>query len=54
MTTKLIVLLIVGGLVLGLLAWMIVRAWHYRRHHPEETYWPYYGNLKKENENETI
>jgi hypothetical protein len=50
MTTKLIILLSLGGLVLGGLAWSIVRAWRYRSNHPEETYWPYSGDLK-ENEN---
>lgn len=51
MTTKLIILLSLGAVVLGGLAWSIVRAWRYRRNHPEETYWPYSGDLKeKENE----
>ena len=36
MSTKLIVLLIVGALVLITLACMLVRAWRYRRNHPEE------------------
>ena len=27
------------------LACMLVRAWRYRRDHPEETYWPYNGGL---------
>ena len=45
MSTKLIILLIVGALALGTLVWMIVRAWRYRRNHPEETYWPYNGGL---------
>ena len=36
MTTKLIILLAIGALVLGMLAWLIVRAWRYRRNHPGE------------------
>ena len=36
MSTKLIILLIVGALALGILVWMLVRAWRYRRNHPEE------------------
>ena len=39
MNTKLIILLIAGTMVLGLLAWMIVRAWRYRRHNPNENFW---------------
>lgn len=45
MSTKLIVLLIIGALVLITLACILVRAWRYRRNHPEETYWPYNGGL---------
>ncbi len=41
MTTKMIILLTVGALVLGTLVWQIVRAWRYRSTHPDETYWPY-------------
>ena len=36
MTTKLIILLTIGLIVLGLLVWMIVRAIRYRRNHPNE------------------
>ena len=35
MTTKLIILLAIGLIVLGLLVWMIVRAWRYRKDHPD-------------------
>ena len=36
MTTKLIILLAIGLIVLGLLVWMIVRAWRYRKNHPDD------------------
>lgn len=36
MTTKLIVLLGVGAVVLAAIVWMIVRAIRYRRNHPDE------------------
>ena len=41
MNTKLIVILVVGLLVLAAIVWQLVRAWRYRRSHPDETYWPY-------------
>ena len=41
MKSKQIILLVVGLTVLGLLAWQLIRAWRYRRSHPDETYWPY-------------
>ena len=41
MTTKLIILIAIGVLVLAGLTWLIVRAWRYRRDHPEEIFWPY-------------
>ncbi len=50
MTTKLIILLSFGTLVLGVLIRQIVRAWRYRRDHPDEVYWPYNRpNEKPEN-----
>lgn len=51
MTTKLITLIILGVVVLGGIAWCIVRAWRYRRDHPKEVYWPYndmQGDKEKE------
>ena len=33
--------MVLGGVVLGALVWQIVRAWRYRRDHPEEIFWPY-------------
>ena len=36
MTTKLIILTVLGAVVLAALAYMIVRAWRYRRNHPDE------------------
>ncbi len=36
MTTKMIILLAIGLIVLGLLVWMIVRAWRYRKNHPDD------------------
>ena len=39
MNTKLIILLIAGAMVLGLLAWMIVRAWRYRRKKKKKNFW---------------
>lgn len=56
MTTKLIILIILGVVVLGGIAWCIVRAWRYRRDHPKEVYWPYndmQGDKEKE-EKKTI
>ena len=47
MTTKMIILLALGLLILGGLTWLIVRAWRYRKNHPDEIYWPY--NAPKEN-----
>ncbi|MCR5589449.1 MAG: hypothetical protein K6F72_07525 [Bacteroidales bacterium] len=41
MSTKLIILLSIGALVLGVLVWFIIKAWRYRRDHPNEVYWPY-------------
>ncbi len=41
MSLKLIFLIAVGGLALGLLVGLLVRAFRYRRNHPDETYWPY-------------
>ena len=41
MTLKLIALTVLGAVVLTILAGMIVRAWRYRRNHPDEVYWPY-------------
>ena len=52
MNLKLIILLSFGALVLGALIWQIVRAWRYRRDHPDEILWPYSGDLndkKKKN-----
>lgn len=45
MSTKLIILLSLGALVLGTLFWQIVRAWRYRKNHPDEIFWPYNGIL---------
>lgn len=47
MTTKLIILIVVGLLVFGALLCIIVKAWRYRRNHPDEIYWPYNGPLHK-------
>ena len=47
MTTKLIILIVVGILVFGALLCIIVKAWRYRRNHPDEVYWPYNGPLHK-------
>ncbi len=47
MTTKLIILIVVGLLVFGALVYVIVKAWRYRRNHPDEVYWPYNGPLHK-------
>lgn len=41
MTIKLMILIVLGGIVLGALVWLIIRAWRYRRDHPDEIYWPY-------------
>jgi len=41
MTTKLIILIAIGILVLAGLIWLIIRAWRYRRDHPNEIFWPY-------------
>ena len=49
MNLKLILLLAIGLLVLGAIAWQLVRAWRYRRNHPDETYWPY-NDPKEDNE----
>lgn len=51
MTLKLIIIIIVALLVLGILAWQLVRAWRYRRNHPNETYWPY-NDTKESDENQ--
>ena len=47
MTTKLIIIIVVGLLVFGALLCIIVKAWRYRRNHPDEVYWPYNGPLHK-------
>ena len=47
MTTKLIILVAIGLLVFGALLCIIVKAWRYRRNHPDEVYWPYNGPLHK-------
>ena len=47
MSTKLIILLSIGALVLGVLVWFIIKAWRYRRDHPDEVYWPY-NDMKSE------
>ena len=52
MTTKLIILLVLGLLVLGALVWLIVRAWRYRQAHPNEILWPYNGELNDGKESE--
>lgn len=41
MTTKLIILIAIGILVLAGLIWFIIRAWRYRRDHSNEIFWPY-------------
>lgn len=41
MTTKLIILIAIGILVLAGLIWLIIRAWRYRRVHSNEIFWPY-------------
>jgi heme/copper-type cytochrome/quinol oxidase subunit 2 len=41
MNLKLNILLLLGVVVLGILTRLIVRAWRYRRDHPDEIYWPY-------------
>jgi len=51
MTTKLIILLVVGGLALGLLIWIFIRAIRYHQHNPNDTYWPYYGEWNNKSEN---
>lgn len=51
MTTKLIILLVVGGLALGLLIWIFIRAIRYHQHNPNDTYWPYYGEWNSKSEN---
>ncbi len=51
MTTKLIILISLGVVSLGGIAWCIVRARRYRRDHPNEVYWPYndmQGDKEKE------
>lgn len=50
MTTKLIILVVLGVVVLGVLAWQIVRAWRYHRDHPDEPLWPY-DDIKNDKEN---
>ena len=49
MNLKLILLLAVGVVAVGVLVWQLVRAWRYRRNHPDETYWPY-NEPKEDNE----
>jgi hypothetical protein len=41
MNLKLNILLLLGVVVLGILTRLIVRAWRYRRDHPNEIFWPY-------------
>ena len=41
MTTKLAILLSVGGLALLVLVGTLARAWRHQRNHPEEFGWPY-------------
>ena len=53
MTTKLIILIVVGLLVFGALLCIIVKAWRYRRNHPDEVYWPYNGPLHKKKKSKT-
>ena len=53
MTTKLIILIVVGLLVFGALVYVIVKAWRYRRNHPDEVYWPYNGPLHKKKKSKT-
>ncbi len=51
MTTKLIILLTIGLLVFGALVFVIVKAWCYRRNHPDEVYWPYNKPFTRGNSN---
>ena len=50
MNLKLILLLAVGVVAVGVLAWQIVRAWRYRRNHPDEILWPFNNPDGKETE----
>ena len=52
MNLKLIIILAVGILVLGAIAWQLVRAWRYRRSHPDESLWPY-NDIKSDTVNQS-
>ena len=47
MTSKLTILIAIGLLVFGAFVFIIVKAWRYRRNHPNEVYWPYSGTLRR-------
>ena len=50
MTTKLIILLVLGLLILSGIIWLVVKACRYSREHPDELLWPYDGELNERQE----
>ena len=51
MSLKSILLIVCTAVVVVLLTRMIWRAWHYRKSHPDEVLWPYYGPFYKDETN---